>query len=465
VTLLVTARGEKRKLVLETAVKKQHWVQACAQVAIFLYWGWYVRAVYALFPLILVQLLFAYGVDALLSWSRRDTYRFGFGPVPIVLSVNLFLIFRPDWFHWQLAMILVGYLGKELIRWERDGRSAHIFNPSSFPLGIFAIALLLTGSTDTTLGPFIAQSQFVPPHIYALIFLVSIPGQILFGVARMTVVAVVSMVAISFLYLGVTGTYLFRDAFVSLPVFLGMHLLFTDPSTSPRTESGQVAFGVLYAVGITAFFFLLDGLGLPTFYEKLLPVPLMNLMVRRIDIVARSEAFRRIDPARIGQALSPIARNLAYTVVWVGVFGAFQAVGIVGDNHPGQYYPFWRDACEAGSERACEYRAFMAFNYCDRGSGWACNEHGVFLVDRRQPTRALEAFRQSCELGFEAGCQNANREEESAFPLARAVPSLEDLPTVLRGSKGPVREEDPSTLLSMACDQGWPLCDVVPRGS
>ncbi|MEJ2205140.1 MAG: hypothetical protein P8170_13645 [Gemmatimonadota bacterium] len=464
-TLFLSARAENRQLILEAAVKKQHWVQACAQIAIFLYWGWYVRTVYAFFPLILAQLLFAYGVDGLLCLSRRDTYRVGFGPVPIVLSINLFLLFRPDWFHWQFAMILVGYLGKELIRWRRDGRSAHIFNPSSFPLGVFSIVLLVTGSTDVTLGPFIAQSQFVPPYIYALIFLVSIPGQILFGVARMTVAAVISMVAISFVYLEVTGTYMFRDAFISLPVFLGMHLLFTDPSTSPRSESGQLAFGMLYAVGITGFFFLLDSFDLPTFYEKLLPVPLMNLMVRRIDLIARSETLRWLDPARIGEALSPLRRNLAYTAVWIGVFGVFRAVGVLGDNHPGQYYPFWRDACEAGSARACEYRAFMAFNYCNRGSGWACNEHGIFLVGRGRRTQALEAFRQSCELGFEAGCQNADRDQVSRAPWERGLPHVEDLPIVLRGSKGPVTEEDPGVLLTMACEQGWPLCDAVPPGS
>ena len=31
------------------------------------------------------------------------------------------------------------------------------------------------------------------------------------------------------------GTYFFVDAFIPAAVFLGMHLLFTDPSTSPRT--------------------------------------------------------------------------------------------------------------------------------------------------------------------------------------------------------------------------------------
>jgi hypothetical protein len=35
--------------------------------------------VYDSAPLILGQLLFAFAIDALLSWSRRDVYTFGFG--------------------------------------------------------------------------------------------------------------------------------------------------------------------------------------------------------------------------------------------------------------------------------------------------------------------------------------------------------------------------------------------------
>jgi hypothetical protein len=87
-------------------------------------------------------------------------------------------------------MILVGYLGKELIRWRKNGRSAHIFNPSSFPLAVFSLGLILTGTTYVTLGSEIAQTQFNPPRIYLFIFLVSLPVQLLFGVARVTMAAV-----------------------------------------------------------------------------------------------------------------------------------------------------------------------------------------------------------------------------------------------------------------------------------
>ena len=75
----------------------------------------------------------------LLSWSRRDTYTLGFGPFPIIFSTNLFLWFRQDWFYLQFVMIAVGFAAKEFIRWNKDGRQTHIFNPSSFTLTIFSL--------------------------------------------------------------------------------------------------------------------------------------------------------------------------------------------------------------------------------------------------------------------------------------------------------------------------------------
>ena len=351
--LSASARRANRTLTNVFDVRRQHWLQACAQGSVLLYWGWHARIVYTFLPFILAQLIFAYAFDALLQWSRRDRYALGFGAFPIIFSINLFLWFRPDWFYLQFAMIAVGYLAKELIRWNRDGRSVHIFNPSSFPLAVAALALLLTGKSNITYGYIIANTQFDTHYMYLVIFLVALPGQILFGVARMTLAAVITLYAISLVYFATTGTYLFYDTHIPVPVFLGMHLLFTDPSTSPRGELGRIFFGVLYAVGTALCFVLLSSLGLPTFYDKLLPVPLMNLMVRGIDRLTSHGTLAALDPARLGATLSPRARNAAFTALWAVVFAGLYSVQGVGDKHRGQYLPFWQQACQAGSERAC----------------------------------------------------------------------------------------------------------------
>jgi hypothetical protein len=460
--LALAARRTRRTFTLEFMPRPQHWLQACAQGSVLLYWGWHAPIVYAFLPFIFAQLIFAYAVDSLVAWSRRDTYTLGFGPFPVVFSVNLFLWFRPQWFVLQFGMIALGFLAKELIRWNKEGRSAHIFNPSSFPLAVFSLALIVTGSSNITLGYLIANTQFDTPHIYLVIFLAALPGQFLFGVAAMTMPAVVTMYAVSLLYFKVTGTYLFYDANIPVPVFLGMHLLLPDPSTSPRTELGRISFGVLYGLGTTACYVGLTALGIPTFYDKLLPVPMMNLLVRFIDRAAMSKALAGLDPRRLGRTLTPRGRSAAYASIWVVVFATLSAVKGVGDTHPGQYLPFWQKACGTGNVRACNYAANLTLIYCNNGSGWACNEVGILRDELAQLAGgpagqpAGQAFSRACELGFTPGCDNAHRAATDPRPPARAAPLLADLPIVLRGTKPPIRERDPAKLYALACTQGWP---------
>src|SRR6266853_1285242 len=183
---------KERSLQVEVVLKKQHYLQACAQGSVLLYWGWHWHPVYESVHLILAQLVFAYAFDMLLSWMRRDTYAFGFAPFPIIFSTNLCLWFRPDWFYLQFAMVALGIAAKELIRWNKEGRLVHIFNPSSFPLAVFSVGLLTTGMTGITWGKEIASTQFYPPHMYLILFLIGLPGQYFFGVTLMTMSAVVS---------------------------------------------------------------------------------------------------------------------------------------------------------------------------------------------------------------------------------------------------------------------------------
>src|SRR5262249_12552524 len=150
--LLAVSRARGRVFSLEIVLRKQHYLQALAQGSVLVYWGWYWRQVYDAAPLIAAQLVFAYAFDILLTWSRRDRYTLGFGPFPIIFSTNLFLWFKADWFYLQFLMVGVGLAAKELIRWDKNGKPGHIFNPSSFPLGLFSLILILTGTTDITWG-------------------------------------------------------------------------------------------------------------------------------------------------------------------------------------------------------------------------------------------------------------------------------------------------------------------------
>ena len=420
-----------RTLSVEIVLRKQHYLQACIQGSLLVYWGWYWRQVYDSAPLIAAQLLFAYAFDMLLSWSRRDVYALGFGPFPVVFSMNLFLWFRPDWFYFQFLMVAFGFAAKELLRWDKDGRSAHIFNPSSFPLAIFSLALIITGTTDLTWGQDIATTLFYPPHMYLALFLLALPGQFLFGVTTMTMSAVLTTYLFGLLYYATTGIYFFYDSYIPIAVFLGMHLLFTDPATAPRTDLGRVMFGVLYGISTIALYALLGNLGLPTFYDKLLQIPILNVSIKVIDRLARSNALQRIDPTAIVRSLAPRRRHLAYVAVWAVVFAVMSAVQGVGDSHPGQWLPFWQQACADGRPYACPYLESIMSSDCDRGSPWACEELAI-LQDRPDRYR----------------------------PHTLASATAEDYPIILRGAKGPLRDVSRAGLEALACREGWPgTCD------
>lgn len=457
----LAARRRGRPLTMDVVIRRPHWIQAGAQGFVLLYWGWWVTTVYGYSPLILAQILVAFAVDALLNLHRRGHWTAGVGPLPVVFSISLFLWFELPWFYWQFGMVALVFFGKEFIRRDWNGRSTHVFNPSALALAVAAVALIVADATEVTQGVAIANSQNIPPFIYVAIFVAALPGQALFGVATMTMTAVLSMWLFGVVYLEATGAFFFYDAYIPIAVFLGMHLLFTDPATSPKSEAGRVLWGILYAVGVIGSAWLLDVVDRPTFYDKLLPVPILNLLAPWLDRIALG-ATERV------RALRPLAvragprRALVTTGLWIVVFGALYGVGGVGDNHPGQYLPWWEEACEEGAERACDYLPVMQQNFCDRGSGWACNEFGIFRAtydgDR---AGAAGEFERACALGFQEGCANLERTAAGFDDFLTAPPPVAELPIVLRGSKGEVTERDPAALRALGCERGW---DELCRG-
>ena len=454
---LYATRLRHRPVTVEVLLRKQHYLQACAQGSVLLYWGWHWPQVYPYAPFIAAQLLFAYAFDMLLCWSRRDRHVLGFGPFPVIFSINLFLWFKEDWFFLQFLMVAVGFAAKELIRWEKNGRPSHIFNPSSFPLAVFSLALLATGASDITWGKQIATTQFYPPNMYVMLFLIGLPGQFFFGVTSMTMSAVVTTYLFGVVYHALTGVYFFYDSYIPIAVFLGMHLLFTDPSTSPSTELGRIIFGALYGLTTVLLYVVLGRAGLPTFYDKLLQVPMLNLSVQVIDRAAQSDMLRRLDPSRLGRGLLPRQRHLAYIAVWLVVFSGMTAAKGVGDTHEGQWLPFWQRACDAERPYACAYLAQRESALCDLGSGWACNEFGLLQCERDiDGPGALSTFTRGCDIGFGASCLNADRLRGNATTLVTTRPRLDDYPIILRGSKGEIADRSPAALYAEACRQGWP---------
>ena len=451
--LRLRQEGESARRIARVELRRQHYIQAAVQLSVYAYWGYHWRPVYDYAWLLVGQLLFAYAFDMLLAWSRRETYVLGFGAFPIVLSTNLFLWFRDDWFYLQFVMIAVGFLGKEFVRWSRDGRRVHIFNPSAFSLSLFSLVLIATGTTDLTWGREIATTLSLAPHIYLFLFLIGLVVMYFFSITLVAGSAAAVLFGASALYSAATGVPYFIDSEIPTAVFLGLHLLVTDPSTSPRTPPGKLVFGVLYGLGVFVLYALLGVAGAPTFYDKLLSVPLLNLSVRGIDRFVR--AFQDTPVVRFALGWEPSRANLAQMAVWAVFFGVMTSVGATDGTHRGDTVPFWEQACAEGRRNACERLLQIESTYCGDNSGWACNELGRHYREgmgtAADAELALGYFSRACELRFQAGCVNLLAPRS----LRRANPRAFDLRLLLREGGPNLMEMPEPDLYARACDHRW----------
>jgi hypothetical protein len=117
--------------------------------------------------------------------------------------------------------------------------------------------------------------------------------------------------------------------------------------------------------------------------------------------------------------------------------------------------------------------ADVEVSFCNRGSGWACNEAGLLHVAlsrsgedqrREDPAGATVVLDRGCELGVAAACRNLHVLASGEGDFVSSQPTLADYPIILRGSKGEIREREPEELLALACHEGWSdACGVYPR--
>lgn len=457
--VFVQSRRGHAALSTNVLLRPQHWVQALCQLAVLLYWGWYWRPVYDMAVLFMGQLAFAYAVSALISWARGRPWTLGFGPVPIIFSINLFLWFRDDWFYLQFLMIAVGFLGKEWIRWQRGGRSVHIFNPSAFALGLFSLALIATGTTDLTWGREIASTLTLAPHIYTYLFAVGLVVMYAFSITLVAGTAAAVLFGASAVAFAFTGVPYFVDSEIPAAVFLGLHLLVTDPSTSPRTPAGKVVFGALYGVGVFTLYTVLSASGAPTFYDKLLCVPLLNLSVRAIDALVGSVETTLPGLARaLGQGVDQVVArraNLAHMAVWIGFFALMSATGRTDGTHPGDRLPFWEEACSEERPGACDRLLQIEASYCGDNSAWACNELGLHYragrIVEADPELSADFLGKACELRFQPGCLNLTDTRASMT----AEPKMLDLRLLLREGGLNLLDTPEAELYARACRHGW----------
>jgi hypothetical protein len=300
------------KLRVEVNAKTTHFVQAIAQSSIYFYVAlWYDGpARWAMF--IVYQLFAAYVFDFLLSAFRHNRYKLGFNIFPIVLSINLFMWFKPEFFVGQLLMIFSAILAKAYIVRKIEGRPVHIFNPSALPMAVTAVAIVLLLNAEFMLSTNnIVASYLVPTHMQLFVFAVGMLSHLAAGISFVSMGAVVTLVAFDAIFRAITGLPPMGDV-IHPSVFIGITLLVTDPVTSPKTRHGQLIYGSLYGLGIIAGYMMLQRAGFPTYYDKILPVPILNFIAPYID---------RIKVPVVGVFKHPVwKRNWAPSAVYAAVF-------------------------------------------------------------------------------------------------------------------------------------------------
>jgi hypothetical protein len=275
-----------------------------------------------------------------------------------------------------------------------------------------------------------------------------------FSITLVAACAAATLFALSALYAAVTGVPYFLDSDIPAAVFLGLHLLVTDPSTSPRSPLGKAIFGVMYGLGVFGLYALLAAFGAPTFYDKLMCVPLLNLSVRWID---RTVASLKLPSLWRVWAVQGVPRdlNLATMGTWILFFGVMTALGRTDGKHTGDSLPFWQQACADGRPTACERLLRLETTYCADNSGWACNELGLqYTEGRLAPADAELAqtyFAKACELRFQSGCVNVL----DPASQTRADPRALDLRLLLREGGQNLLEMPERELYQRACGHDW----------
>lgn len=393
-----------------------HVVQAGVQLGLYAYWGWFWRPMVDQIPLIVAQLVFLCVFDALLAWSRGRAWRPGLGILPVIFSVNFFMWFRDDVFAFQFVMIAAAALCKEFITWNRDGRRTHIFNPSAIALTLVSIVLILTQSTNLTWARELADSFDAVPSMIVAVFIAGLIVQALFSVTLMTMATVAALAALNMLYTHFTGSYQFITTNLSAAIFLGAHLLITDPSTSPRSNLGRVIFGLLYGTGIFYLFDLLGAYRVPELYAKLLIVPALNLSVIWIDWLARTGPLGAISRAW-ESALPRKPMNFVHMGCWAGLFcslwfgGFFIGSGGSSGPHPGNSIAFWKQAIVDGKPHAERKLTILCLVEANKGNGAALNELGLMALEGndfvpRDRANAARFFSEGCALRDGSACAN-----------------------------------------------------------
>jgi hypothetical protein len=299
--------------ITDVALKFTHILPACLQTVLFTYWSTYWPEVLHHVPVIVVLLAYAYSFDLLLNWSLRRPYVPGLGPVPVVLSMNLFVWF-PD-FGLAASAIAMALASKVFLH----SRGHHIFNPAVFGLTVVAVPCSLW--PDVFRYHDVSHQFDRPPYMEQLVFLLALIPQVRLGITPVAVGAVIGMLAPMMVVQALIG---YRGGPTPWwPAWLlATTLLAGDPATIPTTSIARLLFGLFLGVAFyvvsRAMLFTVE----TDFFAKIIPIAIANLLVPTFERAGR-QLLLRWPTALV------TAGNRAYVVTWISFFAIVSLITTV----------------------------------------------------------------------------------------------------------------------------------------
>lgn len=277
-------------------LRPTHLVPAVVQLLILAYWGAHWGGVGRQLAWIPAQIAFAYGCDALLALAGADRWIVGLLPLPIVLSMNLFIWFDGGWFFFSYLLVAIAVASRALLL-RADGR--HPCNPSALAIGLFGAAFFALPDTYVD----ISNQYSFAPNMWETLLLLSLVPLARFGLLPMSLAAVVGLGLAA--WISPRGPNPWQPAF-----FLALTLFAGDPATAPRTPPGRVLSGLALGLLVGATSRLLVACHQHDFFSKVWPVLVVNALAPRFD------RWGARLPARLASLLGPRFR-LAHAALWL----------------------------------------------------------------------------------------------------------------------------------------------------
>jgi hypothetical protein len=299
--------------------KHTHLIQTLAQGSIYLYVGHFWPGIGPWLPKLLAQLVFANLFYFAFTLARENQIRIGLSMFPIVLSINLFLWFQPRFFWLHFVLIAVAIAAKQFWVRENRGKISHIFNPSALVMAGAALIVIVFDLDFMVKSSDLIYAYTGVPHLLPWIFAVGCISQWVGGVALVALGAFVALIAGEAMADFLIGSA-FQGHWVHPSVFIGVTLLVTDPATTPKGKLAQFAYGCVYGLLIVPIAYLLSSTGNKSFYDKLLPVPILNYFMPQFE--------------RLKLSWEPQLTRVAVAAVYLAAFLAAYPVLLHKRNRP-----------------------------------------------------------------------------------------------------------------------------------